>query len=110
MRAALRDIAAAGAADLAVGLFDECAAIAEARGFAPRKEFLEKTRPVFAASSALLTASMLRDIERGGRVEGDHILGDLLRRSGSESQQNKLLRLAFAHVAAYEARRVRQAQ
>jgi 2-dehydropantoate 2-reductase len=50
---------------------------------------------------------MLRDIERGGPVEGDHILGDLLRRSGAAAQDG-LLRVAFAHVAAYEARRLRQ--
>ena len=107
MRAALCDIAAAGAADLAAGLFDECAAIAAAQGFAPRPAFLDQMRPVFAASSAPLTASMLRDIERGGPVEGDHILGDLLRRSGAAAQDG-LLRVAFAHVAAYEARRLRQ--
>jgi 2-dehydropantoate 2-reductase len=106
MRAPLSDIGAAGAADLPVGLFDECAAIATAQGYAPRPAFIEQTRPIFAAASAPLTASMLRDIERGGPVEGDHILGDLLRRAGAGP--NELLRIAFAHVAAYEARRLRQ--
>ena len=28
-------------------------------------------------------ASMLRDIERGGPIEGDHILGDLLSRAAA---------------------------
>jgi hypothetical protein len=30
-----------------------------------------------------MTASMLRDIERGGPIEADHIIGDLLRRGGN---------------------------
>lgn len=108
MRAALCDIGAVGAADLAVGLFDECAAIATAQGFGPRPAFMQQTRPIFAAAQAPLTASMLRDIERGGPVEGDHILGDLLRRADSGTAPNSLLRIAFAHVGAYEARRLRQ--
>ena len=57
MRAAVGDIVAAGAAELAAGLFDECAAIATAQGFPPRPEFLERTRPMFTAAGSPLTAS-----------------------------------------------------
>ena len=31
--------------------------------------------------AGLLTASMLRDIERGNRIGADHIVGDLIARS-----------------------------
>jgi ketopantoate reductase len=44
MRAAVGDIVAAGAADLAATLFAECAAIAAKEGFSPRPEFAERTR------------------------------------------------------------------
>jgi 2-dehydropantoate 2-reductase len=53
---------------------------------------------------------MLRDVERGAPTEAAHILGDLLRRRGPTSGPDRsLLRLAFAHLSAYEARRVREA-
>ena len=47
---------------------------------------------------------MLRDIEAGNRVEGDQILGDLLRRA-SKPDDASLLRIATLHVKAYEAGR-----
>jgi hypothetical protein len=47
------DIVTAGAADLATALFSECTAVA----VAPCPAFVERSR-------AMLTASMLRDIER----------------------------------------------
>jgi 2-dehydropantoate 2-reductase len=105
MRAAIGDIVAAGAADLAGALLDECAAIATAQGFPPRPEFLERTRPMFTAPGSPLTASMLRDIERGAPIEADHILGDLLRRGDANSNAGSLLNIAFRHVKAYGARR-----
>jgi 2-dehydropantoate 2-reductase len=98
MRAAIGDIVAAGAADLTAGLFDECVAIATAQGFPPRPEFLERTRPMFTAAGSLLTASMLRDIERGAPIEADHILGDLLNRGRAKRNAGSLLNIAFRHV------------
>ncbi|MGH7052376.1 MAG: 2-dehydropantoate 2-reductase N-terminal domain-containing protein, partial [Stellaceae bacterium] len=38
-----------------------------------------------------LTASMLRDIERGAPIEADHILGDLLRRGSTNGGAESLL-------------------
>jgi 2-dehydropantoate 2-reductase len=55
-------------------------------------------------------ASMLRDIERGAPTEADHILGDLIRRGGVGGRPSDfpLLRIAYAHLRAYEARRKRE--
>ena len=105
MRAAIGDIVAAGAAELATRLFDECVAIATAQGFPPRPEFLERTRAMLTAPGSQLTASMLRDIERGAPIEADHILGDLLRRGGTNGDTESLLSIAFRHARAYEVRR-----
>jgi len=107
MRATIGNIVAAGAAQLATGLFDECAAIATGQGFPPRPEFLERTRLMFTTPGSPLTASMLRDIERGAPIEADHILGDLLRRGGASRDAGSLLDVSFRHVKAYEARRAR---
>ena len=49
---------------------------------------------------------MLRDIERGMPTEGEHILGDLLR-LGAKSDDHSVLRIAYSHVKAYEAGRMR---
>jgi len=52
---------------------------------------------------------MLRDIERGGPVEADHIIGDMIRRARAKGVATPLLRLVFSHLQAYEARRKRTA-
>lgn len=108
MRASIGDIVAADAADLSVALVNECAGIAARHGFAPRPAAFERFRTMFTTAGSPLMASMLRDIERGSRIEADHILGDLLRRSGEASDKISLLRIAYAHLKAYEARRQRE--
>ena len=102
MRAAVGDYVAAGATDLATGLLAECASIAAEQGFPPREPALERARAAMTAAGSPLKASMLRDIEGGKRVEGDQILGDLLRRARKPDDRS-LLRVATLHVKAYEA-------
>ncbi|MBB3179485.1 2-dehydropantoate 2-reductase [Variovorax sp. Sphag1AA] len=107
MRAAVGDIVRAGATDLCVGMVDECAAIAARNGFALRPVAIERARAVVTTPGSLMTASMFKDIERGSPIEADHIVGDLLRRGGA-SDSLSLLRVAHAHLKAYEARRARE--
>ncbi len=57
------------------------------------------------AAGSPLTASMLRDVERGGPVEVDHVVGDLLPRGAAGA--SPMLRVAYLHLKAYEARRTR---
>ena len=106
MRASVGDYVAAGAADLATGLLTECASIAAAEGFPLGEPALERARGVMTASGSPLKASMLRDIEGDKPVEGDQILGDLLRRAAKPDDPS-LLRIATLHVKAYEAGRER---
>ncbi len=108
MRAAIGDIVAAGVADLVATLVDECAAIAAGCGFTPRPEFIQRTLATFTAPGSPLMASMLRDIERGAPIEADHIIGDLLRRADATADARSLLRIAYAHVKTYQARRARE--
>jgi 2-dehydropantoate 2-reductase len=108
MRAAIGDIVAAGATDLATTLLDECAAIATRQGFAPSSSSLQRSRAMLTAPGSAITASMLRDIERPAPIEADHIIGDLLGRAGTEPA-SPLLRIAYMHLKAYEARLAREA-
>jgi 2-dehydropantoate 2-reductase len=106
MRATVGDIMAAGAQDIPLGLFKECSAIAAANGFAPREPAINAGLAVLTAPGSMFTASMLRDIEQGNRIESEHIVGDLLRRAASVPAP--LLSTAYAHLRAYEARRKRE--
>ena len=104
MRAAVGDIVESpGGAELVLGLLGECRAVAAAEGFPPREAAVERMRGVLTAPGSAMTSSMLRDMERNGPIEADHIIGDLLRR-GSDLP---LLRLAYTHLKAYETRRKR---
>ncbi len=108
MRAAVGDIVAADAGDLAIALLDECSAIATAQGFPPRQAMTARNRTMLTTPGSTFAASMLRDIERNAPIEADHIVGDLLRRGVAQSAQYPLLRIAYAHLKAYEARRKRE--
>jgi 2-dehydropantoate 2-reductase len=111
MRAAVGDIVAAGAQDIPAGLLQECSAIAAANGFAPREAAMNMGLAVLTAPGSVFTASMLRDIEQGGRIESDHIVGDLLDRAATGAAtavHAPVLATAYAHLKAYEARRRRQ--
>jgi 2-dehydropantoate 2-reductase len=108
MRAAIGDIVAAGAANLATELYDKCCAIARKQGFAPGASAVQRSRSMFTSPGSTLTASMLRDIERGAPIEADHVIGDLLRRGDGGPGESPLLRIACAHLKAYEARRSRE--
>jgi 2-dehydropantoate 2-reductase len=110
MRAAIGDIVAAGAGDLALSLFDENGAIAGANGFVPRPASVERSKSILTARGSPIKASMLRDIEANKPTEGDHILGDLLRRGEATGVEPALLRIAYAHTRAYEAQRAREAE
>jgi len=106
MRATIGAIAStAQGADIALELFDECRAVAEASGFPPRPEFLAQSRAMLTDPASDAASSMLRDVERGGETEQDHILGDVLARATARAVPAPVLRLARAHMQAYDAMR-----
>ncbi len=110
MRASVGDIVEAGEATLATTLLAECAAIANAEGFPPSAAAMERSTAMLTKPGSPLTASMLRDIESHARIEAGHVIGDLLQRGEKHSLATPLLRIAYAHLKAYEARRNREAQ
>ncbi|MFI5246259.1 MAG: 2-dehydropantoate 2-reductase [Gemmatimonadales bacterium] len=109
MRGVVGDIERAGASDLALTLLAECAAVAVANGHAPRPAMLERARQLLTEPGSPLTASMMKDIERGAPIEGEHIVGDLHERGSRASVETPLLRVVHAHLRTYEARQARTA-
>ena len=110
MRASIGDIGASpGGADFVLGLLHECSRIAAAEGYPMRDQSFNRARDMLTATGSTLTASMLRDIERNGPIEADHIVGDLLdrgRRNGV-SGSDSFLKIAYTHLKSYEVRRAR---
>jgi 2-dehydropantoate 2-reductase len=109
MRASVGDILHTDdGAELLAETFEACRRTAEAEGFAPRDAALQNFRAMFADPASTLTASMLRDLEAGGRTEGAHIVGDMLHRAQGAAIDPGPLRAAWCHLQAAE--RVRLAR
>lgn len=109
MRAAIGDVLAApGGRDLILSTFGECRETARSAGHAPSLKFVEFATGLLTTEGSTLTASTLRDIERGGPTEGEHILGDMVQRAERAGVPTPLLRLARCHVVAFEARKRRE--
>jgi 2-dehydropantoate 2-reductase len=108
MRAAIGDVMQSAEGEgLAGAIHDECIAVAAAHGAAPGDKAIAAARAMLTERGSTLTASMLRDIERGGPTEADHIIADLIRRGAAKGVATPLLRIVLAHLQAYEARRRR---
>lgn len=87
---------------------DECVRVATAAGFAPREKVVAQSRALQTERGSIFSASMLRDIEKGGLIESEHILGNMISRAREFGVATPNLRLAYCHVQAYERRRDRE--
>jgi 2-dehydropantoate 2-reductase len=106
MRGSIGDIVAApGGRAFVLQLLDECAAVAAANSYSPRPDFMSFLRKTLTEPDSTFAASMLRDVERGGQTEADHILGDLIERADAKDVAVPLLRTSFCHLKTYERRR-----
>lgn len=81
------------------------AKIAERAGHRPDEKFMETYRTLFRTRDSKYEASMLRDLEKGGRIEADHILGFMLEKCRQAGLPDTLHLAAYTHVKAYEQRR-----
>lgn len=109
MRAPVGDIVAApGGLASILAMLDDCRQVASDNGHAPSESVLAKARGVLTEEGSTLSASMMRDLEQGGPIEADHVVGDLIARASPETALSTL-RTAYAHLKAYEKRRLREA-
>jgi 2-dehydropantoate 2-reductase len=111
MRGTVGDILAAddGAA-LMAETYAACEGTARAAGCVPRDSVMAGFRAMFADRQSSLSASMLRDLESGGRTEGAHIVGDMLARARAAGVDPGPLRAAWCHLQAAEHRRQRESR
>jgi 2-dehydropantoate 2-reductase len=80
-------------------------AIAIAEGHAPRDSAIERATQRLTDPEGLWSASMLRDLESGGQVEADHVVGWMLERARRHGVDDTVLSTAYTHLKAYERRR-----
>jgi 2-dehydropantoate 2-reductase len=81
------------------------AAIATANGHPPSAAFMKSWEETFSQQDSQYSTSMLRDIERGGQTEVEHILGFMLNRAAKSQIPCNTLLLAYTNVKAFEQRR-----
>lgn len=92
---------------LTEAMLAECAAVALRSGHPIPEERLHKSRALLTQSGSTFAASMLRDIERAGPTEGEHILGDMVDTATRLGVAVPMLAVARTHLQVYEARRAK---
>ncbi len=79
--------------------------IATREGHAPSASAIERAMKRLTDPAGTWEASMLRDLEAGGPVEADHIVGWMLGKARQHAIDDTILALAYAHLKAYDRRR-----
>lgn len=82
--------------------------VATREGHAPDDGYKKFWIDTFTRDNIPAEASLLRDMEKGGAIEGDHILGFMLERVRAHRLADTLHRLAYTGAKAYEQRRAAQ--
>ena len=106
MRASVGAIVASeGGEAFMAALHDECLAVAQAEGQPVPPKARNAARAGLTLAESDVKASMLRDLESGGRVEAAHIVGDMFERAVAHGIDAPNLRAAWVHLQCYEAGR-----
>ena len=83
-------------------MLEECRRIAAAAGHPPRADTMARYAGLLTERGSGFAASMLRDVERGGPTEGEHIVGDMVQRGKTLGMAAPLMRTALCSLQSYE--------
>jgi 2-dehydropantoate 2-reductase len=83
-------------------MLEECRRIAAAAGHPPRTDTMARYTGLLTERGSGFAASMLRDVERSGPTEGEHIVGDMVQRGKTLGIVTPLLRTALCSLQTYE--------
>lgn len=105
MRANVGEIIhASGGPEFMADILNECVAVATANGYPPPATTLSSVQSLLSDPKSAFSASMLRDIQRGSRIEADQIVGDMIERGRAHRVSTPLLDTAYIHLQAYQNR------
>ena len=85
----------------------ECRKVAAAAGCDPGEKGMATVRGYLTQKGSRFAASMLHDLEKASMVEADHVVGDMIARAKKAGIATPNLRMAYAHLQVYQARRAR---
>lgn len=89
---------------IAQQLVRECAATAQAAGYPMHPQALAGFERVVSNPNSSFNSSMYRDMLAGLPVEGEHLVGDMLRRSKAAGLSSPMLTVANAVLQTYSAK------
>jgi 2-dehydropantoate 2-reductase len=108
MRGTVGDILEAGEGQaIMLETVEECRKVAAAAGGDPGEKGMQTVKGYLTQKGSRFAASMLHDLEKGFMVEADHIVGDMIARAEKAGIATPNLRMAYAHLQVYLARRAR---
>ena len=108
MRGTVGDILEAGEGQaIMLETVEECRQVAAAAGGDPGEKGMRNVAGYLTQKGSRFAASMLHDLEKGSMVEADHVVGDMIARAKKAGIATPNLRVAYAHLQAYQARRAR---
>ncbi|SEM25421.1 ketopantoate reductase [Pseudoxanthomonas sp. GM95] len=96
-------VAAEGGRDFMIALYRECVEVAKASGVAVPETAQVTMLEHLTRPGSDLTASMLRDLQSGQRVEAAHIVGDMVHRAAHAGLRAPRLETAWIHLQVFEA-------
>ncbi|MCL4766414.1 MAG: ketopantoate reductase family protein [Hyphomicrobiaceae bacterium] len=106
MRATVGEIARVrDGSGLMLALLERNARIAAAEGYPMPDAVMQQYQRMLTDPASQMAASMLRDVERKGPVEADHIVGFMLEKARAHGLDDMLHRICLVHLKAYEQRR-----
>lgn len=79
--------------------------VAGREGHIADEAFVKSYTELFSQADSLYEASLARDMEKGGAIEADHILGFMLERVRAHGLPDTIQLLAYTNAKAYEQRR-----
>ena len=98
-------VAAEGGEAFMAALHAECLAVAAAEGHPVPEDEARTARAGLTRAGSPVTASMLRDLQAGARVEALQIVGDMVHRAHRAGLAAPRLEAAWIHLQAYESTR-----
>jgi len=105
-RGNVREIMAApGGREAMLRLLKANTEIATKAGRPPRPAVIQSATERLTDPAGEWSASMMRDMEAGNRVEADHIVGWMLAKAREFGIDDTMLSVAYTHLKTYEARR-----